>query len=147
MIRQVYVAGSFYEKAAVREAQTALKDLGFKISHDWTGEDATGKTGEALNTFLQYSATDDFNGVMACDFVVLLNNEKCFGAMVEFGMALALGRVVYVVGPQLRDNIFYHLPEQMGVRLFATLPEALEAVKSDWVDAPQPSTPVYYSDL
>ena len=128
---KIYVAGKFEEKEVVRDAQKRVREIGYEVTHDWTGEDPGERTGEELEAFLRDCAIGDYEGVLNADCVLLLNHDRAFGAMVETGLALAWGKVVYVVAPQVRDNIFYHLPPSMGVRLFRTLQAALEALEED----------------
>jgi hypothetical protein len=124
---KVYVASKFENKAAVNEAQTACRDLGWTVTHDWTTWDATGLTGGALDAYLE--------GVLACDVLLLLAAPGIVGAAAELGMALALGKVVVVVdaaaGPRC---VFYHHPNVMHA---ATVAAALERVRA-WLRALDP---------
>lgn len=128
---KIYVAGKFEEKELVREIQQKLKDMGCTITHDWTVEDGAGKQGQELEDYLRSCAMADYEGVFTADAVLVLNHKLAFGAMVEMGLALAWGRVVYLVGPQVRDNIFFHLNVDMGMRPFLTIDSALSAIKAD----------------
>lgn len=131
----VYVAGKFEEGARVREVQEKLLLMGFEITHDWTQESAEGLTGAEREAYLQCNAEADVRGVEDADFLVVLNHDRAFGAMVEMGLGLAWGRVIYLVGPQVRDNIFFHLPAEAGMRCFPDVETALAAVDEDH---PQP---------
>lgn len=126
---KVYVAGKFEETVAVRAAQQALRDLGHEITHDWTQEDATGMEGDVLKAYYQKCAVQDYEGVLYSDVVLVLNHPKLFGGASEMGMALAWGRPVYVVNPQIRHNIFFDLPS--GIRTFNTMEEAVAAIDAD----------------
>lgn len=121
-MNKVYVAGKFEDKENVRRVQQRLRDLGFEITHDWTPDDASD---------LQKSAVEDFEGVLQADFLVVLNHTLLYGAAVEIGIALGLGRPVYVIGPQVRDNVFWHLPQDYGLRTFLTEDEAFAAIEDD----------------
>ena len=125
----VYVAGKFEEVAAVRAAQAALQDAGFRITHDWTGESTAGKSPEEVEPFLTVCAENDFVGVVDADAVLVLNHDRAFGAMVEMGIAIARGIPVFVVGYKIRDNIFFHLGSDYGMYLFDTVEEAVTALK------------------
>lgn len=136
-MNRVYVAGKFEDTERVRSAQAKLRELGFEVTHDWTGDDPGTRTGSELEEFLRECALKDYEGVLHADIVVCLNNPKCFGAMVEIGLALAWGKVVYLAGPQLRENIFWHLPEEVGMRTFPTDQAAVQAAHDDLVGAPE----------
>jgi len=130
---RVYVAGKFEEIEAVRKAQAALRAAGHEITHDWTGENPGDRKGEELQDFLKDCAVGDYQGVLHADVVLLLNHERAFGAMVETGLAIAWGRTVYVVGAGIRDNIFFHLPDDMGIRLCDSMEDAVAAITADEV--------------
>lgn len=127
----VYVAGKFEEGVRVREVQEKLRLLGFEVTHDWTREDPAGRTGVELEVYLQHCALKDVEGVETADFLLVLNHDRAFGAMVEMGLGLAWGRVIYLVGPQIRDNIFFHLPPGHGMRCFPDVETALAAIDED----------------
>lgn len=131
MATRIYVAAKFEEGARVREVHQRLRNLGFEITHDWTQENAEGKTGEALETYLRECAIKDYVGVLDCDLILVLNHDRLFGGCTELGLALAWGRTAYVVEPQIRTNIFFHLPVEMGMRTFPTLDAAIDAIVKD----------------
>lgn len=123
----VYVAGKFEETAAVRAVQQRVRDLGCSISHDWTGEDPAGRTGAELEAFLAGCAQADMDGVLDADLIIVLNHDRLFGGAVEMGMALAYGKIVMVIGPQVRDNIFFHLAS--GPLLYPDAETCLQALE------------------
>lgn len=112
---RVYVAGKFEETQAVRAIQAKVRAAGHEITHDWTGEDPAGRQGEELALFLKECAEKDLFGVMSADALVLLNHDRAFGAMTEFGLAVASQIPVFVLKSEVRDNIFYNLGEDYGV--------------------------------
>jgi len=130
----VYVAGKFEEKELVRTVQRTLLERGHTITHDWTGEDATGMEGEQLEEYLADNASRDVDGVAAAEAVLILNHPKGFGMMAEMGMAIAWNIPIYVIGPQIRDCIFFHLPEVQG---FDTIEDALEKMEADQIERDQ----------
>lgn len=121
---KIYVAGKFETRDRVQGVMQRLIAKGHEITHDWTLEDPAGKSGAELARFQQDCACADFGGVRAADLVLVLNHDRLFGGAAEMGMALALGKRVYVVEPQIRDNIFFHLPPAW-VQLFPDLESAL----------------------
>lgn len=125
-----YVASKFENKEEVRRVQKLLREAGHSITHDWTVEDATGLTGEVLEAYLRRCAEKDLAGVENCDFLFLLNYLHCAGSYTEFGMALALRRLVVVVDgrdPTKSRNIFFHLP---NVYHFTSVEAAVDFVNS-----------------
>lgn len=110
----VYVASKFENTAGVRKAQELLVNLGHYVTHDWTFEDASNKTGEERERYLRLCAHKDLDGVKNCDVILLINYLKCAGAFTELGIALGLGKHVVVVDGYKDDlprNIFFYLPQ------------------------------------
>jgi hypothetical protein len=114
-----YVAGAAVNWPAVRRVQTALRNLGVHITHDWTEDIYTGKynaEGALTPRILRGLAALDFAGVKAADFVVVLL-PAARGSHVELGLAIALGKPVFLLSKlgDLQDAAgtgcpFYHLP-------------------------------------
>lgn len=108
----VYVASKFENVKPVQEAYVALKDDGHKVTHDWTGEDASQLDGKELEAYLQGCAERDMQGVLDADALLLINYTGCAGAYAEFGMALAADKYIVVIDghhPDKPRNIFFHL--------------------------------------
>jgi len=108
---RVYVAAKFEEAPRAREVMDRLEKQGHIISHDWTREDTVGLSGDDLEAYLARCANHDFIGVVTADIVLVLNHDRLFGGMVETGVALGLDKLVVVVGPDIRDCIFWHLKD------------------------------------
>jgi hypothetical protein len=126
---KIYVASKFENKQQVRAVQQRLIDLGHTISHDWTNEAEGDRKGPELDAYLQECAIKDYNGVLEADAVLLITQPNMRGAFTELGMALAWGRVCYVVGRT--GNIFEHLPTDFGMRIFGTVDLAIQAIQDD----------------
>jgi hypothetical protein len=115
----IYVASKFENSKSVREAHAALREDGHTITHDWTSENATGKTGEELEYYLEDCARKDLHGVIEANGMLLLNHQLMAGGFSEFGMALMKraifgdGSILIVVidgrHPEKPRNIFFHL--------------------------------------
>jgi nucleoside 2-deoxyribosyltransferase len=109
----VYVASKFENTTAVREAHDKLIELGHRVTHDWTYEDASKLTGEEREKYMRLCAHKDLDGVKNCDVLLLINYPKCAGAFTELGIAIALHKHIVVVDAYkegLPHNIFFHLP-------------------------------------
>lgn len=109
---RIYVASAVANHKVARALKQELRDAGHEITHDWTGSD------HIFSIELDSSddreakcraARDDIRGVRTADLVIYLAHERCFGANIELGMALAYGVHIYVVDP-IRDSIFFELP-------------------------------------
>ena len=110
----IYVASKFENSKVVKEAQKILSQDGHTISHDWTVEDATGKSGDALERYMRVCARKDLKGVEVADALLLFNHAGGCGMFTEFGIALALRKVIVVIDAFVQGkpkNIFFHLPE------------------------------------
>jgi nucleoside 2-deoxyribosyltransferase len=100
---KVYVAGKWEEKDRIREVQQQLRDAGHTITYDWTSYEG-GLT--------QEQAIFDTDGVYDADALVAVYEKdlKYSGAMVELGMALAVGVPVHVLGNACDNCIFLLMP-------------------------------------
>jgi uncharacterized protein (DUF2249 family) len=126
---QVYVASKFENSKEVQEAHKAFIEEGWKITHDWTVENADGMTGPALEYYLRECAKKDYEGVLRCDAFVLIHYEKGAGMFTELGIALASGKTVVIIdghNPTKISNIFFHLP---GICHVNTLKQAVEVLR------------------
>jgi hypothetical protein len=106
-----YVASSFKNINSVRYVANTLKGEGFTHTYDWTQNDRA----EDIPALREIGEKEKI-AVMESDFViVLLPGGK--GSHIELGIALGLGKRVYLYSPdqQINDptttSTFYHLPE------------------------------------
>jgi nucleoside 2-deoxyribosyltransferase len=110
-----YVATKFENRARYREVVDKLTNAGHHLTHDWT------------NPILSKNqdAEECFKGVVNADFLVGIFEEslKYQGALVEVGIALALGKHVIILGDWLDSCIFMNLH---GVQRVKTIEELLE---------------------
>jgi nucleoside 2-deoxyribosyltransferase len=120
-----YVASSFKNKDNVRSVASELKKEGFCQTYDWTINDRADSM-----ELLASIGEKERNAVANSDIlVVLLPGGK--GCHIEMGMALALGKTVYLYSPVVEDfedlgqtSTFYHVE---GVKKFVgTLESFLE---------------------
>lgn len=98
---RIYVASKFENpRAPIVAAQ--LEAAGHTISYKWWG----------CSNFTQEQAVLDFVGVTSADAFVLVveENLRYSGALTEFGMALARGIPVYIMGAAIDRNIFTLMP-------------------------------------
>lgn len=121
---KIYVATSFQNIPEARAVMDILRKAGHVITHDWTSEaidPAWPK--EQQDEYLQTCGASDYRGVCDSDAVVLINHDKSRDAMAEFGMALGMDRLVFVLYPERRLSVFFHM-----ARLCNSIPELLTAL-------------------
>jgi hypothetical protein len=110
----VYVASKAENYPVVRLFMRALEDAGHDITHDWTHQvEHFGASPPSIDMRRQ-SAMDDEKGVRACDVFILVMHKGMVGSLIEFGMALALNKEIYIVGDVMNlpvDSIFFDSTE------------------------------------
>ena len=122
---KIYVAAKFEEAERVQRVYALLRNRGFKITHDWTTEDASLYEGEAKAAYKRQCAMNDYFGVCYADAVLVLNHGLLYGGAAEMGMAIALHKPVFVVGSEIRENIFFHMGPP-HITICSSLPDALD---------------------
>jgi nucleoside 2-deoxyribosyltransferase len=97
-----YIATKFENKLEVAKAKATLIAAGHEVPYDWTISQVK-STEQAQN---------DVNGVRNCDVVLALfeQEHRYKGAIAEIGMAIILGKPIFVIGNWLDSMIFMHLP-------------------------------------
>lgn len=132
-----YVSAYFNDKEDAQRIMRWLEDMGFTITHDWTGESAAEKKGEELRAYAQECARADYAGVKEADLFVLQHRpEGGCGMWTEFGIALSERIPCIIIGGdvplrpdmELLRNIFYYLGAL--VKVVHDEREAMEAVKA-----------------
>lgn len=111
---RIYVATGFMNYRTAREWMNDLREAGHTITHDWTNTDEFDQYGLPMGGKLTREknieyGTADMEGVRQADVVVLLPYLSLYGALIEAGMAIALGKRVMVLQPT-RDSVFWYLP-------------------------------------
>lgn len=86
---KLFVAGKWTSRHYARQRMTELEQAGHSITYDWMAEE-----GDWWREF----ALEDMQGVRDADALVLIIEPAMEGAWVEVGIALALGKTVYVEG-------------------------------------------------
>jgi len=102
-----YVAGKWQGRSAVQQVQRMLIARRHTITVDWTNH-----TNPEEDSMLQEWAIRDVEGVLACDTYIGLftGNHYYTGALVEMGVALGLGKRVWVIGNGINACIFLSHP-------------------------------------
>ena len=112
---KVYVATSFLNREAARQAIRQLRLAGHAVVGDWTGHAVEGENPGDAECLLRAFALEDFYAVQCADALVLLHDERGRASFTELGIALGHpGQMVIVVGGagSAPDHgpIFYALP-------------------------------------
>jgi len=116
---RIYVAGKFEEYKAVQEVQMMARGHGHIITYDWTviaerQANPAGATVESGKAFLADCAQKDWLGVKSCHTFIGLWHPEVFGTIVEFGIALAYAKELWLVGDwrnaRRLNSPFFYLP-------------------------------------
>jgi hypothetical protein len=113
--RTVYVAGRTFDIERVRRVQQMFRDVGYRVTFDWTGPDGEIRPdwGGIASERGAVLSRRELEAVRGAAITVLLwkdptdNRQGMVGALIESGAALANGRQLWVVGPS-RDSVFFH---------------------------------------
>jgi hypothetical protein len=117
-----FVSGKIGEQGGAIEAMDALRDAGHVITFDWTTIPHLKPYDETVNASRE-AALKEAQGVADADAVVLIAHESGVGMFIEMGMALALGKPIYVVTARPSRSMFFHHPL---VQRFAALKDLLQ---------------------
>lgn len=111
---KIYVAGKFENYKQVQEVQELARKHGHRITHDWTDIAQAAESGDIdtkNEVTLRQCAQADAWGVKTCHVFIGIYHPHQFGTTVEFGMALALNKEVWLVGDwQPADSPFFFVP-------------------------------------
>jgi hypothetical protein len=115
-MKSVYIAGQYARRDELRIYQHSFLGRNIHVTSRWLMEDA------ALNHSLtefdpewkRLTALKDYWDIQRADTLIFFAEEpeqqpRRGGRHVEFGMALALGKKVLVVGGE--ENIFHYMPQ------------------------------------
>ena len=116
-----YIASGLQNHEQVRSLAKLLKNSGWTHTYDWTSllYDRTSHVSEKTTDIetLRHIGEQEYNGVKQADVVIILTPQGR-GTHTEFGMALALGVIIYLCHKddtyfKCDDNTlaFYWLPQ------------------------------------
>lgn len=136
---KIYLAARYSRRDELAGYARELRELGHEVTSRWLAgnhqiSDA-GLSEEGSREERERFATEDFNDLMAADAVISFtepprSNHSRGGRHVEFGIALGLGKFVFVV--EHRENVFHCLPH---VRFFSTWEQCLQTIAQKWKGA------------
>lgn len=133
---RIYLAARYSRNAEMREFRGRLEIEGHEVTSRWIDQHG----GDVLESFVAqklnsdpehcaHYAKVDLDDLTAADWVVSFtssNGGGKGGRHIEFGVALALGKRLFLVGP--RENVFHTLPQ---VEHFPGWPEFLAAIEAE----------------
>ena len=126
---RIYVAGKWQDRKRVQEIQERLRRRGHTITIDWTCHEFDAKDGVVAGfDELALFALEDEWGVRSADAVIAVMEQDYSykGAWVEIGMALALGKPVYMLGTAGHSCIFVNHP---SIQPFQTMEQIEEVLR------------------
>ena len=131
---EIYLAARYSRHPEMQRCAAELVDLGHEVTSRWIWGEHQAVDEEILIPEMQERAIrflrDDLDDLYTASAVIAFTEEMRTptrgGRHVEWGIALALGLELYVVGP--RENLFY-LGEE--VSQYDSFPELIEAWRND----------------
>jgi hypothetical protein len=131
-MRSIYVAGGSSEAEECARMIARLREVGFKITFDWTKEVLAATVSERnlpRNTMIE-AARRDLEAIDNADvFWLMIPREKSIGSSFEFSYAWSKGYSPIYVSGDHRSSIFYQLAAPS--RLFDTHDAAFDMLLSE----------------
>lgn len=126
-VKKIYIAAPFPRGPELRPVRDKLTGLGYTVTSRWLDVEAavvtpaaSGHDDDAVSR-----ASSDIDDLLAADTVISFTypGEGKGGRHIEFGMAWAWEKQLFIVGP--RENVFHTLPR---VTWYPDLESLLEAL-------------------
>ena len=124
---KVYLAARFSRIMEMRTYRYQLEKIGIQATSRWVNEDpqAGFNRYDSFETYAQH----DLDDVLAADLLIFFSEPEGVstsgGRHVEFGIALAAGIPIYVVGEH--ENVFHSLP---SVRHWSSWAQLIKALRT-----------------
>ena len=129
---KVYIAAPWSNKSEAKTAKLTCEDLGLEVTSRWIElPDGVPVREQKDLKLVESEAINDVQDVYRCDILVYLNIQKSEGKAAEFGMALAWGKPIIVVGE--RTMVFHYLPVPVVSNLNAAI-ELIRQWESDYYE-------------
>jgi nucleoside 2-deoxyribosyltransferase len=106
---KVFVSGKVGDEADARRVMDILRALGHDLTFDWTAIPHLQPYDDNADAAAR-AAVLEVRGVQEADALVLVAHERGVGMYVELGIALGLGKKVYVITAQPSRTMFFHHP-------------------------------------
>lgn len=133
---KIYLAARYSRREELNGYKRDLEQRGHEVTSRWLlGShqiDDAGLSDEAHQVERQRFAQEDWEDLQAADVVISFteaprSSSSRGGRHVEFGAALALGKICVVVGP--RENVFHCLPQVTVVDRWYQILEPAEQLR------------------
>jgi nucleoside 2-deoxyribosyltransferase len=109
---KVYLASNYSSHPEMREVRAYLEARGHTVTSRWINGEHELLEGQDVAVSERF-AMDDWEDLLAADAMIWFSqqteNRGRGGRHVEFGMALAWGKPIHVVGR--KENVFHWLPQ------------------------------------
>ena len=119
MGHRIYLAAAYERNDEMRGVRDVLVALGYEVTSRWIDQEVSGQTEAAGASELAVDpaayvkfAHKDMDDLHAADTVISFTGGGHVGRgghHIEFGLALAYGKRLVIVGP--REHVFHTLPE------------------------------------
>jgi hypothetical protein len=128
---KIYLAANYSRHPEMREYRKILESRGFKVTSRWINGEHEVLEGQSHEMNVRF-AQDDWDDLEASNLVIWFSSEGKEnrgrgGRHVEFGLALAWGIQIFVVGR--KENVFHWLSK---VKHFENLEDAIKDLKPFW---------------
>jgi nucleoside 2-deoxyribosyltransferase len=123
-LRRIYIAGKFESAARLRDEREAIEaESNGQVVSTWLDEEEESATSGMKLSY----ARRDYHQIARADLLILdtLDENPRGGREVEYGIALARGIEVWIVGP--KRNVFHEMAPN-----FDSWNEVHETLSSDW---------------
>jgi hypothetical protein len=113
---KIYLAARYSRNSEMREYRDQLHSMGYKVTSQWIdqhgGQELESFTSSKLNSdphYCAHFAQVDYSDLLISDMVIFFSSgngsQGKGGRHVEFGMAVALNKLVIIIGQ--RENVFH----------------------------------------
>jgi hypothetical protein len=109
---KIYLASRYGRREELKQYSAQLEKFGHTVTARWLSGDRDTCDDSTPNSELwQKWAREDIEDIRTCDTFIVFTGagSRLGGAHVETGIALALGKDVFIIGP--RVNVFHHLAD------------------------------------
>ena len=112
---KIYIAARYDRRDEMRTVARALRGAGATFTSNWLGETGplSAQMGDDSDDFYKMTSYVDLRDIESADIVLFFAEDPLVGTPrggrhVEFGYALAKGKVVCVIGP--KENVYHYHP-------------------------------------
>lgn len=112
-----YLAGKYSDREKLCAYASVLRANGFYVNAEWLEGQHEKRAVKAQQTYAQADLRDIRDSHR---FIMVQNPESSSGRNVEFGYALAMNKLIYIIGEP--STVFHHL----AAKCFASIEELMQ---------------------